>query len=185
MSIRRIAAVIATFALAGLGPTPSFGDLSLSVTEYNSPTFSDGSHFSLTGITTSISLTPGVSETVVLDRSSSGLPGNGMTISGDAGGTMTLDGVSMSFSDNYSFPSSQTFSFSGGPPIVFNLATVEVTVTPIASSFDPEGGRAATFLETPLVAVPEPSSALTVGFAALVALGVWARRAMRRPSTGQ
>jgi hypothetical protein len=188
MSICRRGAVIAVLALIGLAPTPSFGDiLPLTVTGYDSPTFADGSSFNLGGrpggsLGPDISLTPGVSQKDFLDWQFATVSGSGGSFSGDASGTMTLGGVSLTFSDSYTFAGG-VFSvpeFTGGPSIVFHLGAFDVTVTPIAT----DSFREATFLETPAAAVPEPSSALAVGFAALAGLGVWARRRRGAPRAG-
>jgi hypothetical protein len=172
-------ALTLALGLAGLAPTTSFGDLSLSVTEFDSPTFIDGSSFQLFGTSTTISLTPGVPLTVTLDDAQQ-VPINPiLTFTGDAGTTITLGGISQSFSDSYTFPgSSPPFaSFSGGSPIIFNLGPVEVTVTPIASDFY----RKATFLESPAAVVPEPSFFTRLASSGLAAAAIaFARRPRKR-----
>jgi len=74
--------------------------------------------------------------------------GSGTSIGGTATSNMTIGGVTHPVSDGYTFtgtlPASLTFS--GGAPVVFDLATFEVTVTPVSSG----GTREADFLETPL-----------------------------------
>jgi hypothetical protein len=49
-------------------------------------------------------------------------------------------------------------NWSGGAPVVFDLGTFDVMVTPIASSFS----RRANFLET-AIAAPEPASLALFG----------------------
>jgi hypothetical protein len=185
MGIRRLAAVVAALALAGLGPTPSFGALVTYTVDRYDTTFSvtGGTafvHLNGTSAATDVTLTPGVPQTITLDTGFTfggfGVPTSGQTFTGTATSNITLNEVTLSISDaftlTFSPSATPSLSFSGGAPDVFNLGAFQVTVTPIASS----NRRQATFLETPPAAVPELSSALVAGFGALAGLGVWARR---------
>jgi hypothetical protein len=168
-------------ALAGLAPTPSFADLSLSVAEYDSPTFARGSSFILRGGGQMISLTPGVAQDVVLDSGYHvAIAHTGQTFTGTATSDITLGGITESISYGYSLgataPSGLTLT--GGSAIVFDFGTYEVTVTPTTST---DFHRHASFLETATAAVPEPSSlwVAAVGGAAFAGYGL-RRRVKKR-----
>jgi hypothetical protein len=158
-------------ALAGLAPTPSFADLTLTVAEFDSPTFLNGWSFTVDGGTQTINLTPGQGQDVKLDLKTGNTSGSSSgTFTGTATSDITLGGITESISQTYEATTTVTSHSAGlsvalmaGSPIVFNFGTYEVTVTPIASA---DGYRHATFLETPLsaAAVPEPS---TIWIAAL------------------
>jgi hypothetical protein len=175
-------------AIAGLAPTPSFADLSLTVAEYDSPEFSDTSSFTLYGITSSspasINLTPGVAQDVPLDLSQLfsigfGIPGD--TFTGTATGDITLGGMTQSISYGYTYnttnPRSISLTLTGKSAVVFDFGTYEVTVTPIDST---NGLRKASFLETPLSsAVPEPSTMWIAALGGAAFAGYGWRRARR------
>jgi hypothetical protein len=95
--------------------------------------------------------------------------------------SITLDGVSGTVSDNYSylvpfpFPNFPPVTpvFFGGPSTSLVLGDMAVQITPVANTM---GGRAALFT---LTAVPEPSSATLCGLA-LLSIGGFARVRARR-----
>jgi hypothetical protein len=178
----RTFALAAALALAGLAPTPTFGDLTLSVTRYDQA-FPDGSEFHLLGTPSqTINLIPGVATDLFLDGSGGAQIAVGADYTGDASGAITLGGISQSFSDNYrlTHDDPRLLIFSGGPPIVFHLGTFDVTVTPIASQFV----REASFLETLTAAVPEPSSVWVAALGGAGLAGYGWRRSRRPRASG-
>jgi hypothetical protein len=82
------------------------------------------------------------------------------TFVGTATSNVTINGVTRSVSDDFTFISQDlALTFSGGAPVVFRLGTFQVTVTPIAASIP---FREANFLET-AIATPEPASLVLFG----------------------
>ncbi len=173
-----------TLAIAGFAPTPSFAGLTLIVAKYDSPTFSNGGSFSEPGVSESISLTSGVAKDVNLDPAGPTInisfePG---TYSGTATSDITLEGITKSISDDYTYSvtmsgsrGSISLAWAGGPAVDFDLGNgVEVTVTPIDSNNE----REAEFLLTGVAAVPEPSSAVLamMGAGSIAAFGLVRRR---------
>jgi hypothetical protein len=138
-----------------------------------SDSFADGSSFTLLGTTLlgpqSLNLTPGVSQSAHLDFDFFGNGGTG-TFPGTATGDLTIDGVTESISDAFTFRAAD-IDFSGGAAVVFDLGTFDVTVTPISSS----SLREANFLET-TVTVPEPPSLALLASSGLFAALALARR---------
>ena len=179
-------------AVAGLAPTPSFAGLTLTVAKYDSPTFSNGSSFVVGGGTQTINLTPGQTQDVTLDTSSSLTlsfsPGTHI-YTGTVTSDITLDGITKTISYTYTYTSmigqnsgSFSLAWTGGPAVDFDLGNnVEVTVLPLNSN----DRRKATFLEIGGSAVPEPSSAVLamIGAGSIAASGLARRgRARRRPA---
>jgi hypothetical protein len=186
MSRHPLLALALALALAGLAPTPSFADLSLTVAEFDSPTFAGGSFLQYFGSTQTISLTPGVPMDVFLDSGAAIHYANtGNTFTGTATSDITLGGIMDSISYNYSFTDTafDLPALTGGSAIVFNFGTYEVTVTPESTS---NGLRRASFLETPLSSVPVPEPSMlwiaTLGGAGFAVCG-WRRARRARAAT--
>jgi hypothetical protein len=175
--------IVLTLAIAGFAPTPSFAGLTLTVAQYDSPTFSNDSSFTELGVSESISLTSGVAKDLYLDSGAIfAYGGTSGTYTGTATSDITLDGITKSISYNYTFTetvgsntSTASIAFTGGSAVEFDLGNnIEVTVTPI----DSYGKREATFLEAGVAAVPEPSSAVLamMGAGSIAAFGLVRRR---------
>ena len=183
-SMSRQILFLLTLAIAGFAPISSFAGLTLIVAKYDSPTFSNGGSFSEPGVSESISLTSGVAKDVNLDPAGPTInisfePG---TYSGTATSDITLEGITKSISDDYTYSvtmsgsrGSISLAWAGGPAVDFDLGNgVEVTVTPIDSNNE----REAEFLLTGVAAVPEPSSAVLamMGAGSIAAFGLVRRR---------
>jgi hypothetical protein len=128
-----------------------------------------GSYVQFDGSTnTNLNLTPEVVEAAVLLDNGSGEGCNvcaSSTFMGTATSNMTIGGVTQSVSDGFSVnPNTGSLILSGGAPVVFDLGTFQVTVTPIATVFF----READFLET-TISEPASLSLLAMG---LVGLGM-------------
>jgi hypothetical protein len=130
-----------------------------------------GSDFTLSGTSSpqTLNLTPGVVEAaVLLDNAATKVVCDACsgTFMGTATSNMTIDGVTRSVSDAFTFtPLVQNqLTLSGGAPVVFDFGTFQVTVTPISSSPPPFtiARREANFLET-AIATPEPASLMLFG----------------------
>jgi polyisoprenoid-binding protein YceI len=109
-----------------------------------------------------LALIPGITQTAELDFSNQS--DGTVTGSGTVSGNVTINGVTQSVADDFAIDGKASDGlFFGGPPVVFDLGTFQVIVTPIAGSLV----RQATFLE-----VPEPASlaVLGVGMAAVAAV---------------
>ena len=195
MSRRSAVALSLAVVLGTLAATPSLAGVTVSVDSYTSPTFGDGSFFILRGTSIDgpkvIDLTPGVAQDIRLDDQTTEIGGSRNTYTGAASLAITLDGVSHTLSQSFSFFSGalddpNNFSIpaldlSAGSPQVFDLGGgVTVSVTPIATS---DNLRAATFLETTTTTtVPEPSTLTQAGgLAALASVGfAWRKRRRSR-----
>jgi hypothetical protein len=158
----RHASVVACALVVGFMGAARAHSISFTVAPFSSPTFPDGGNFQAVGTSSphTLDLVPGVVQAFVSldDNIFADRPGVGPFI-GTATGNMTIDGISRSVSDDFAFEAGNLFLvWSGDAPVVFDLGTFEVTVTPIASAVD----REANFLET-LIAAPEPASLALFG----------------------
>lgn len=122
-----------------------------------------------------LNLVPGMAQAEFIDTyasitNSSNAP---TTYIGVVTSNLTINGITKSIADSFTFQPSRTdLTFSGGPSVVFSFGTFDVTVTPIASSFS----RLVTLLETPAVsAIPEPATLALLGTGVL-GLGMVRRR---------